>query len=219
MEANTLRTRAATSGGRGSCEHAATRSFDFGITRSMKLWMVSWGGFGTRSSELPHPALRADLSPSRGRGNTTRNSYSVRARLDLSRPACIVYLSRTMILVADDNEDNLQIISRILQANGFEVMVERNGKDALERARQARPELIVMDVMMPEMSGMEVLEKLRESPQTSRIPVILLTAMSQNDDVIAGYQIGADYYMTKPYTSKELLYGVRLVLGRNPSAA
>jgi len=124
-----------------------------------------------------------------------------------------------MILVADDNEDNLQIISRILQSNGFEVIVERNGKDALERARQARPELIVMDVMMPEMSGTEVLTELRESAHTARIPVILLTAMSQNEDVIAGYQIGADYYMTKPYTSKELLYGVRLVLGRSPSAA
>ena len=124
-----------------------------------------------------------------------------------------------MILVADDNEDNLQIISRILQSNGFEVMVERNGKDALERAREARPELIVMDVMMPGMSGTEVLAELRESPHTSRIPVILLTAMAQNEDVINGYQIGADYYMTKPYTSKELLYGVRLVLGRSPSAA
>ena len=124
-----------------------------------------------------------------------------------------------MILVADDNEDNLQIISRILQSNGFEVMVERNGKDALERAREARPELIVMDVMMPGMSGTEVLAELRESPHTSRIPVILLTAMAQNEDVINGYQIGADYYMTKPYTSKELLYGVRLVLGRSPSAS
>jgi DNA-binding response OmpR family regulator len=124
-----------------------------------------------------------------------------------------------MILVADDNEDNLQIISRILRTNGFEVMVERNGKDALDRARESHPELIVMDVMMPEMSGTEVLEKLRESAHTSRIPVILLTAMAQNDDVINGYRIGADYYMTKPYTSKELLNGVRLVLGHNPTPA
>ena len=124
-----------------------------------------------------------------------------------------------MILVADDNEDNLQIISRILRSNGFEVVVERNGKDALDRARETHPELIVMDIMMPEMSGTEVLERLRESPHTSRIPIILLTAMAQNDDVIAGYQIGADYYMTKPYTSKELLNGVRLVLGRNATHA
>ena len=124
-----------------------------------------------------------------------------------------------MILVADDNDDNLAITTRILQTNGFDVMVAHNGKEALDSARESRPELIVMDVMMPEMSGTEVLEKLRESPQTSRIPVILLTALAQNEDVIAGYQIGADYYMTKPYTSKELLSGVKLVLGRSPSAA
>jgi CheY-like chemotaxis protein len=119
-----------------------------------------------------------------------------------------------MILVVDDNEDSLQIISRILQGNGFEVMVERSGKAALERAREKGPELIILDIMMPGMTGIEALEKLRSIPQTSQIPVILLTALSQDENLIQGYQTGADYYMTKPFTSKQLLYGVRLVLGK-----
>jgi CheY-like chemotaxis protein len=119
-----------------------------------------------------------------------------------------------MILVVDDNEDSLQIISRILQGNGFEVMVERSGKAALERAREKGPELIILDIMMPGMTGIEALEKLRSIPQTSQIPVILLTALSQDENLIQGYQTGADYYMTKPFTSKQLLYGIRLVLGK-----
>lgn len=123
-----------------------------------------------------------------------------------------------MILVVDDNDDSLRIIQAVLQNNGYEVEVERNGKGALERVRQKTPELMLLDVMMPEMSGIEVLEKLRSSPQTSRIPVILLTAKAQDEDVITGYQFGADYYITKPFTSKQLLYGIRLVLGQQPTA-
>jgi len=122
-----------------------------------------------------------------------------------------------MILVVEDNEDSVRILQMILQSAGFEVMVERNGEDGLARARLVRPELIIMDVMMPVMTGTEALEQLRASPQTSQIPVILLTAKSQDEDVISGYQTGADYYMTKPFTAKQLLYGVRLVLGKTPA--
>jgi two-component system, OmpR family, alkaline phosphatase synthesis response regulator PhoP len=122
-----------------------------------------------------------------------------------------------MILVVDDNEDTLRIISRILENGGYGVIVEHNGKDGLARAREVIPEAIILDIMMPGMSGMEVLERLRASPETSRIPVILLTAKAQDQDVIAGYQSGADYYMTKPFTSNQLLYGVKLVLGKASS--
>ena len=118
-----------------------------------------------------------------------------------------------MILVVDDNDDTLRIITKILTSNGFEVAVEKNGRDALSRAFETVPELVILDIMMPEMSGLEALEELRQRPATSAVPVILLTAKSQDEDVIAGYRVGADYYMTKPFTSKQLLYGVRLVLG------
>lgn len=119
-----------------------------------------------------------------------------------------------MILVVDDNKDTLKIVSKMLQAEGFEVMVERNGKDGLARARETLPDLVIMDIMMPEMTGIEALEQLRASPQTSRIPVILLTAKSLDEDMLTGYRVGADYFMTKPFTAKQLLYGVNLVLGK-----
>ncbi|MBI2962888.1 MAG: response regulator [Deltaproteobacteria bacterium] len=119
-----------------------------------------------------------------------------------------------MILVVDDNEDSLKIISRILQTEGFEVSVERNGKDGLAAALEQLPELVIMDIMMPEMNGIEALEKLRALPQTAHIPVILLTAKSLDEDVLTGYRVGADYYMTKPFTAKQLVYGVNLVLGK-----
>jgi DNA-binding response OmpR family regulator len=123
-----------------------------------------------------------------------------------------------MILAVDDNEDSLRIIQMVLESNGFDVELARNGVEALERIREKAPELVLLDVMMPEMSGMEVLEKLRGAQATARIPVILLTAKAQDEDVITGYQVGADYYITKPFTAKQLLYGIRLVLGRSTSS-
>lgn len=123
-------------------------------------------------------------------------------------------MAQAVILVVDDNEDSLRIIQMILRSAGFEVMVARDGQEGLARARETHPELVILDVMMPVMNGLEVLEQLRASPQTSQIPVILLTAKAQDEDVISGYQSGADYYMTKPFTAKQLTYGVRLVLGQ-----
>jgi DNA-binding response OmpR family regulator len=122
-----------------------------------------------------------------------------------------------MVLVVDDNEDSIRIIETILRSAGFEVSVAKDGRQGIEVAEASAPELIILDIMMPIMDGVEALEKLRASPKTSRIPVILLTAKAQDEDVIAGYQTGADYYMTKPFTAKQLLYGVRLVLGKADS--
>jgi DNA-binding response OmpR family regulator len=122
-----------------------------------------------------------------------------------------------MVLVVDDNEDSVRIIEAILRSAGFEVSVAGDGKQGIEMAEATGPELIILDIMMPVMDGVEALQKLRASPRTSRIPVILLTAKTQDEDVIAGYQTGADYYMTKPFTAKQLLYGVRLVLGTTDS--
>ena len=122
-----------------------------------------------------------------------------------------------MVLVVDDNEDSLRIVEAILRSAGFEVCLARDGKQGVEMAQASAPELIVLDIMMPVMDGVETLQKLRNSSRTSRIPVILLTAKAQDEDVIAGYQTGADYYITKPFTAKQLLYGVRLVLGKADS--
>ena len=124
----------------------------------------------------------------------------------------------SLVLVVDDNPDSIRIVESILKGSGYEVAAATSGQEALD-AIDAKPQaVILLDVMMPGMSGLEVLEKLRAEPRNGRIPVILLTAKTQDEDVISGYRYGADYYIPKPFTSKQLLYGIRLVLGESVSA-
>lgn len=118
------------------------------------------------------------------------------------------------VLVVDDNPDSITIIRSILEAHGFAVQVAESGREALSKLEKEPPSVVLLDVMMPEMSGLEVLEKIKNDSMTAKIPVILVTAKTQDEDVLVGYQYGADYYITKPCTSKQLLYGIGLVLGR-----
>jgi len=117
------------------------------------------------------------------------------------------------ILVVDDNETATRMTARILAGLGYEVMTALNGPRALELVAGRRPDCILLDIMMPSMSGLEVLTRLKHDPATATIPVILLTAKSQDEDVLTGYKEGAEYYITKPCTSQDLRYGIRLVLG------
>ena len=118
-----------------------------------------------------------------------------------------------LILVVDDDADNVNIARQILLSRGFEVRVAYNGPSALASVEQQRPDLVLLDIMMPQMSGMEVLDRLRANPATAGVPVILVTAKDQDEDLLAGYKYGADYYITKPFSPKQLLYGIGLVLG------
>lgn len=118
------------------------------------------------------------------------------------------------ILVVDDNPDAIAIVKSALESRGHTVTTAERGGAALESVNTDRPEVILLDIMMPDMSGIEVLEKLKSTPSTASIPVILVTAKTQDDDVISGYAIGAEYYITKPFTTRQLLYGVGLVLGQ-----
>lgn len=117
------------------------------------------------------------------------------------------------ILVVDDNRDATEIIKTILVANGYTVCVSHSGDDALAQVNAQVPDLVMLDIMMPQMSGMEVLERLKEQAETSHIPVIMCTAKVQDSDLLDGYRSGADYYLTKPFTAQQLLYGVGLLLG------
>jgi CheY-like chemotaxis protein len=125
----------------------------------------------------------------------------------------------TRVLVVDDNPDSIIIMRGMLEPRGYSVVVAGSGAEALEVIRHEPPDVILLDVMMPEMSGLEVLQQLKEEYSTGRIPVILVTAKSQDDDVVKGYQFGADYYIPKPFTAKQLLYGVELVLGKSDPGA
>jgi DNA-binding response OmpR family regulator len=121
------------------------------------------------------------------------------------------------VLIVDDNPDSATIMRGILAPRGYDVSTVTNGKAALEMIQDNPPDLVLLDVMMPEMSGLEVLQRVKEDVGTARLPVILVTAKTHDDDVLNGYQYGADYYITKPFTAKQLLYGIELVLGKGES--
>lgn len=122
------------------------------------------------------------------------------------------------ILIVDDNPDSATIMRSMLEPHGYEVEVATRGSTALEMVRAAPPDLVLLDIMMPGMSGFEVLQNIKADAHTSRVPVILVTAKTQDEDLVSGYQRGADYYITKPFTAKQLLYGIRLVLGKGDAA-
>lgn len=111
------------------------------------------------------------------------------------------------------------ILRSMLETAGHRVRVAENGMQALLLVEAERPDVIMLDVMMPVMSGIDVLRNLRMHEATASIPVILVTARTDDDDVMDGYQHGADYYITKPCTARQVSHGIALVLGEAEAAA
>jgi DNA-binding response OmpR family regulator len=118
------------------------------------------------------------------------------------------------VLVADDDRDIRDLVAFKLEQAGYTVYAVEDGLSALETARATRPDLAVLDVMMPGLSGVDVTRELRVDPTTARTPVILLTARAQESDVEAGFSTGADDYVVKPFSPRELLSRVQAVLAR-----
>ncbi len=118
------------------------------------------------------------------------------------------------ILVVDDEPDLLELIEVNLKGAGFDVLTASNGNDGLRMARQMTPELIVLDVMLPEMGGLEVCKNLRSDPATSAIPILMLTARATEIDRVLGLELGADDYVTKPFSTRELVLRVKNLLRR-----
>jgi EAL domain-containing protein (putative c-di-GMP-specific phosphodiesterase class I)/DNA-binding response OmpR family regulator len=116
------------------------------------------------------------------------------------------------ILIVDDDEDVLLIVQTILDNSGYSVLLARNGREGVEKAIESSPDLILLDVMMPELSGWEVCTTLKSAPETRQIPIAMLTVKSEIRDLITGMQVGADDYITKPFTRKKLLSTVRRLL-------
>jgi DNA-binding response OmpR family regulator len=121
----------------------------------------------------------------------------------------------TTVLIADDDRDIRDLVAHKLATAGFEVLTCADGQDALDQVRDRLPDVAVLDVMMPRLSGIQVLQRLREDPQTRLLPVILLTAKAQEADVESGFALGADDYVVKPFSPRELLSRVQAVLGRH----
>ncbi len=119
--------------------------------------------------------------------------------------------NKPLILVVDDDPKILRLLRVELTAQGFQVLVAERGREALELVERQRPDLVVLDIIMPGMDGLEVLRRLRES---SGVPVILLTAKGTDADKIIGLELGADDYLAKPFNPEELTARVRAVLRR-----
>ncbi len=121
---------------------------------------------------------------------------------------------RRRVLVVDDEERMVRFIRMNLEHDGFQVMEAFNGKQAIDKLRD-NPDLILLDVMMPDIDGFEVLETIRE---VSSVPVIMLTARGEEDDRVRGLELGADDYITKPFSPRELVSRVKAVLRRTEGA-
>jgi two-component system alkaline phosphatase synthesis response regulator PhoP len=118
------------------------------------------------------------------------------------------------ILVVDDEQDILELIRHSLNKEGFEVHIAMNGQQAIEKAKQIIPDLILMDVMMPIMDGMEACRQLKEDPTTKNISIVFLTARSEEFAELAGFEAGADDYVAKPIRSRVLLSRIKALLRR-----
>jgi len=126
---------------------------------------------------------------------------------------------RRVVLVVDDEKDILDLVAYNLQRNGYQVLTAANGDDAIDVATQKKPDLVLLDLMLPGTSGTEVARRLKADADTSQIPIIMLTAKSEEVDVVVGLTMGADDYVTKPFSMKVLLARVATVLRRNETTA
>ena len=123
-------------------------------------------------------------------------------------------MAEEKILIVDDDEDILLIVQTILANAGYSVLVARNGREGVDLALDTRPDLILLDVMMPELSGWEVCTTLKNAPETRQTPIAMMTVKSEIRDLITGMQVGADDYITKPFTRRKLLQTVRQLLDK-----
>ena len=125
-------------------------------------------------------------------------------------------MAKPKILVIEDEPDILEVIQYNLEREGHKVIACRNGEQGLSRIRTDNPDLVVLDLMLPGMDGVEVCRQVKSDPVTRSIPVIMVTAKAEESDVVLGLGIGADDYISKPFSPRELVARVKVVLRRGP---
>ncbi len=125
---------------------------------------------------------------------------------------------KAKILLVDDEPDALEVLGYKLRANGYTTLLALDGAQALAMAKTDRPDLIVLDLMLPEIDGLEVCKLLRRLPETAAIPIIMLTARAAEMDRVIGLELGADDYVTKPFSPRELMLRIRNLLDRRTPA-
>src|SRR5271163_4943156 len=122
------------------------------------------------------------------------------------------------ILVVDDEPEAVELLEFNLKQAGYAVTTAGDGAEALKKARTQTPDMIVLDVMLPEMDGFEICKSLRLDSTTSKIPIIMLTAKAAEIDRVLGLELGADDYLTKPFSTRELLLRIKKILSRGFAA-
>jgi CheY-like chemotaxis protein/MinD-like ATPase involved in chromosome partitioning or flagellar assembly len=152
----------------------------------------------------------------KGDGRNTFNGYHLANSIEAT---LLRDLMPEKILVVDDDVDSLKLIGLMLKRQGYEVVAASAGMPALQKAYAEMPDLIILDVMMPDMDGYEVCSRLRAEPKTKDIPIIMFTAKTLVDDKVKGFEVGADDYLTKPTHPAELASRVKAVLTRRQQQA
>lgn len=118
------------------------------------------------------------------------------------------------LLIADDEPNIVISVEYLMKREGFEVLVAGDGEEALAKIRQHRPDLVLLDVMMPKLNGFDVCQAVRADPALSGVRILMLTAKGRETEVAKGLALGADVYMTKPFSTRELVEKVRQLLGQ-----
>ena len=133
------------------------------------------------------------------------------------RPPAMSASLKQKILIVDDEPDAVEVVEFNLKQAGYDVVSAEDGAEALKKTRALLPSLVVLDVMLPEMDGLEVCKMLRRDPATAAIPIIMLTAKAAEIDRVLGLELGADDYLTKPFSPRELVLRVKKILQRGRS--
>jgi two-component system alkaline phosphatase synthesis response regulator PhoP len=131
-------------------------------------------------------------------------------------------MTQERLLVIEDERNIAELIKYNLQEAGYRVSTSPNGQDGLAQVRKKKPDLVILDLMLPELDGLEVCKIMRQNDETAAIPILMLTAKGEEADRVVGLELGADDYMTKPFSPRELVARVRAVLrrvGERPKAA
>ncbi len=125
----------------------------------------------------------------------------------------------TSVLLVDDERDLLSLVDFNLRAAGFETLLATTGEQALAHLRRRVPDLVLLDVMLPDVSGTEVCRRIKTDPRTKHVPVVMLTAKGEEVDRVVGFELGADDYVTKPFSVRELVLRLKAVLRRGGGGA
>jgi two-component system cell cycle response regulator len=131
---------------------------------------------------------------------------------DLQKASGQEQIARSKVLVVDDNAQNLELLVAYMDSVGCKIVTASDGLEALDKVRQESPDLILLDIMMPRMSGFEVCRKLKSDPQTRDIPIIMVTALNELGDIERGVESGTDDFITKPVNRLELTTRVKSLL-------